>query len=343
MIAGETREILRPYRERNTVLALRILAIDLVAYAACFAAIVVVPSPLAKAVLGAVLGLVIGRLFVIGHDACHGSFTPNRRLNALIARVAFLPSLTPFGPWRLGHNQTHHAYTNRRGLDYVWAPLATRDWSRVPPYRRLLERLYRSALGQGANYLLEIWSAYLLVPRASTRRRWRSAYTADTLLVFAVAALTGTLVVALASRTNQSAPLLLLATMTWPFLVWNALMGFVIYQHHTDPAIHWYGAGEPVPETLQSDATQDVIFPGPVNVLFHNIMEHTAHHADPSIPLYHLPAAQRRLISHDAAAVRTKRWTLPGFIETTRRCKLYDFEAGCWTDFQGRPTSSPRA
>jgi omega-6 fatty acid desaturase (delta-12 desaturase) len=29
------------------------------------------------------------------------------------------------------------------------------------------------------------------------------------------------------------------------------------------------------------------------------------------------------------------------YAQTTRRCKLYDFKAGCWLDFAGRPTAAP--
>jgi hypothetical protein len=36
------------------------------------------------------------QLFVIGHDACHGSLTASRLLNALIGRMAFVPSAHSF-------------------------------------------------------------------------------------------------------------------------------------------------------------------------------------------------------------------------------------------------------
>ncbi|HEY6235357.1 MAG TPA: hypothetical protein VIW69_09680, partial [Candidatus Elarobacter sp.] len=90
------------------------------------------------------------------------------------------------------------------------------------------------------------------------------------------------------------------------------------------------------------DATQHVVFPGPVNALFHNIFEHAAHHVDPLIPLYNLPAAQdalRDLFGGEAG--RATRWTPPAFFGTVRRCKLYDYDAGCWTDFHGVRTSPP--
>ena len=57
---------------------------------------------------GLLAGVATAMLFVLGHDACHGSLTPSPRLNRWIGSLAFLPSLTPFSAWELGHNQTHH-------------------------------------------------------------------------------------------------------------------------------------------------------------------------------------------------------------------------------------------
>ena len=32
-----------------------------------------------------------------------------------------------------------------------------------------------------------------------------------------------------------------------------------------------------------------------------------------------------------------------GMRDALRRCKLYDYDAHCWTDFTGRPTTAPNA
>jgi omega-6 fatty acid desaturase (delta-12 desaturase) len=40
-------------------------------------------------------GFIIGRLFILGHDARHQAFTPNRKLNTWLGRMLFMPSLTP--------------------------------------------------------------------------------------------------------------------------------------------------------------------------------------------------------------------------------------------------------
>ena len=75
-----------------------------------------------KLVFGILIGLSISFLFVIGHDACHDSLTPSHRLNMVLGRLCFLPTLHPFVCWELGHNRLHHGWTNLRGVDYVYTP-----------------------------------------------------------------------------------------------------------------------------------------------------------------------------------------------------------------------------
>ena len=336
---GLARDMLRAHRARRTPHALALVVVDTIAYAGCFGAVLLVPNLGAKVALGVLLAVITGRLFVLGHDACHGSFTAGSRLNDAIARLTFLPSLTPLGRWRLGHNQTHHAYTNRRGLDFVWAPFSPQEWRELSPSRQLLERVYRSAAGQGLYYFADIWCGYLLAPRRSSRAPYRAAHVFDVLLLVVATAAVAGIVVVTARNTGQDPVLLVLVAMTWPFVVWNAQMGFAIYHHHTDPAIRWYRASAPAPGDLQLDATQHVVFPGAINALFHNIFEHAAHHVDTLIPLYNLPAAQATLRDTYGDAVRARPWTLRGFLDTVRRCKLYDYDAACWTDFRGVRTS----
>ena len=60
---------------------LALVAVDTAAYAGCFGALLLVPNLAAKVALGVLLAAITGRLFVLGHDACHGSFTGRARLN----------------------------------------------------------------------------------------------------------------------------------------------------------------------------------------------------------------------------------------------------------------------
>src|SRR5690606_21042941 len=86
------RDELAPYREKNLAIALALLVGDLVLFGAG-QALVLTANGLPGLVGGALLTWVaIVRLFLIGHDACHGSYTGQDWLNRLIGRIAFLPS-----------------------------------------------------------------------------------------------------------------------------------------------------------------------------------------------------------------------------------------------------------
>ena len=49
----------------------------------------------AKVPLGVANGLLIGVLFIVGHDACHGILLPRRWMNRLAGRLSLLPALHP--------------------------------------------------------------------------------------------------------------------------------------------------------------------------------------------------------------------------------------------------------
>jgi omega-6 fatty acid desaturase (delta-12 desaturase) len=256
-------------------------------------------------------------LFVVGHDACHGSFTTNRRLNAWIGRLAFLPSLTPYRAWELGHNQTHHVYTNLKTLDYVWRPYSKEEFDRLPWWRRALERVYRTPFGMGLYYAIEIWGRRLIVPPARK-------YVADTALCLVYAA-------ALLAIGWKA----VLPGVIWPFLCWSWAMGWAIFEHHTHPDVPWFederewrAAGP------QARCTIHAILPKPFDVILHYIMQHSAHHLDVTVPLYRLKDAQRA-IEEAGARVVVYRWSPLTFLRHLRICKLYDYRSKRWTGFAG--------
>jgi len=234
----------------------------------------------------------------------------------------------------------HHGYTNLRGVDFVWQPHSLAEFRALRWHRRLLERAYRSGWAPWLYYLVEVWWARLLFPNRARMPTRRAVFLHDGLLVSAFAlAWMGALVLA-ARATGQSAALLLALGFALPFLAWNALMGFVVYVHHTHPGVAWF---EDKSRWAQAQpfvsSTVHLTFRSAMGTVLHHIMEHTAHHVDMSLPLYRLRAAQavleRELAGHIVVQPFSWRW----YARTARRCKLYDFAAGCWTDFSGRPTT----
>ncbi len=123
--------------ERTTVRAFVLLFIDYALWAGLLAGTILLDAWWAKLLCGLAAGFVIGRLFIIGHDACHQSLTPHRNLNKWLGRIAFLPSLTAYSLWDIGHNVVHHGYTNLKGVDFVWTPLTATEFEALSPMKKL--------------------------------------------------------------------------------------------------------------------------------------------------------------------------------------------------------------
>jgi len=333
------RSWLAPISSRSTGRALALVLLDVALFVAGMAVVILARGPVVQLIAGVATGLVISRLFILGHDACHQSLTPHRRLNPWLGRIAFLPSLTPYSLWEVGHNVVHHGYTNLKGFDFVWEPRSLEAYRAMPAGRRLLERLYRSGWAPWLYYLVEVWWNRMLFPNWRRMPTRRTVFWADGLLVCGYAALWIGGLVGAAHATGQSPAWLLCVGFLLPFMFWNAMIGFVVYVHHTHPEVRWYedkaswAASQPFVST-----TVHLTFRSAVGSALHHIMEHTAHHVDMSVPLYRLKRAQKLLENRLAGHIVVQRFSWHWYADTARRCKLYDFKARCWTDFAGRPT-----
>src|SRR5947207_13963172 len=100
------RQILRPYRAKADAFAVGLFAADCAMYAVCTVAAAAPLPILVRFAAATCSGVLLAVLFVIGHDACHGSFTSRRWLNLGLGRIAFLPTMTPFSAWELSHHLT---------------------------------------------------------------------------------------------------------------------------------------------------------------------------------------------------------------------------------------------
>src|SRR5262249_24477397 len=107
----------------------------------------------------------------------------------------------------------------------------------------------------------------------------------------------------------------------------------VIYLHHTHPDIVWFD------EHAKWKAAQVKLFhtahvrlPQPIDMLSNNIMEHNAHHLDPSVPFYRLATMQAQLRRLTDGIVHFK-VGLRSYLEIVRTCQLFDFQAGRWVRF----------
>ena len=334
------RDALEPYRQRKTGTALALFALDVLIFAGG-QALVAFASGLALKLLGSVVTWIgIVRLFLLGHDACHGALTDSDRLNSVIGRLAFLPSLTPFSLWHVGHNVVHHGFNNLRGKDFVWEPMSPEDYSRLPAWRQSLERLYRSAMGPAPYYLLEIWWKRLYFPGLARlrTRRWQFIADCSTVTVFAIAWVGG--LVWAAAQSGVSPWLMVGIGALLPFLLWIWTVGLVIYLHHTAPDLRWFDdRREWMRDAAQATATRHLTLPPLLETLLHQIMAHPVHHLDGTIPCYHLKAAQRRLMEL-LPEIQPVRLTWRYYRDCVRICKTYDFSKGTWQPFWPRSAAA---
>ena len=330
-----------PLAERRTAIAVALLVLDWAIFAALIAGTILLQAWWAKLLCALAAGFVIGRLFIIGHDACHQSYTPHRGLNRVLGRIAMIPSLTPYSLWEVGHNVVHHGYTNLKGVDFVWAPLSKAEFEALSPGRRALERIYRSGWGPALYYLIEMWWLRMFFPRKTYMGTQRPEFIWDGVFVSVVVLLWNAGLVSAAVATGQPPWLLIVMGFVVPFLFWNAMIGFVVYVHHTHTSVQWHddkhlwAKAAPFVST-----TVHLQFPYRIGALVHHIMEHTAHHVDMSVPLYKLKEAQQKLEDMLPGRIIIQQFSWRWYFDTARKCKLYDFTQRCWTDFQGRPTSA---
>jgi acyl-lipid omega-6 desaturase (Delta-12 desaturase) len=318
------------------ILPVLALGFDLVLFGAG-SAVALLAGDLSIKLLGTlVVAAAIVRLFLIGHDACHGSFFRSPRLNAICGRVAFLPSMTAYSLWEIGHNTAHHGFNNLKGRDQVWAPYSKTEFDALPQHRRSLERLYRGGLGWGAYYLIEMWWKKLYFASRREIGSERAKYTHDSLLVTAGAVLWIGAVALVARSTDQSTLLLVALGVVLPFLLWNGVMGFVVYLHHTSPRIAWFqDRHEWQRHRAYLSSTARVTLPLRLDRLMHGIMEHNAHHVNPRVSMFALREAQR-LLRDRFPDLCDYRLDWRAYVDGVRSCKLYDYVNHAWLDFDGR-------
>lgn len=323
----ELRALLLQFAAPSYLRGLSLVGFDLLLFAALSVSVVVAPAVVGKLLASLGLGLVISRLFVLGHDAGHQSLTPSRQINTFVARLVFLPTYSCLSLWEAGHNIAHHGFPGLRGRDIPWVPLSPEQYLGLSRGGRWLYRAYRSWWGSGLYYGIELWWKRLYFPRGKIR----PTFFWDSVLVTAAFVLQAAAYVAAAWSTGQSAWILLAFGVVVPFVLWLHLAAIVFYIHHTDVDSRWYDS-EPEWRAAQSslNGTRGTRLPLRLDLLLHHALEHTAHHVNAAIPSYRLAAAQRLLESRYPSEVQMHTITIGRYLEITRQCQLYDATRHVW-------------
>jgi omega-6 fatty acid desaturase (delta-12 desaturase) len=94
------------------------------------------------------LSLLLNRSFVIFHDCCHNSYTPNTIINYVLAHLIGIPILTSPN-WALDHNDHHLTIGNvdaKPTLQHLWYDvdiMSKNQYAQLTTDKQLLHNLYK--------------------------------------------------------------------------------------------------------------------------------------------------------------------------------------------------------
>lgn len=249
------------------------------------------------------------RTFIIFHDCGHYSFLRNRRANEVIGVMTGFLTFFPYYKWRYEH-AVHHATSgnlDNRGVGDIWI-LTVNEYRDLPPFRRLLYRLYRNPVvlfGFGPIYLLV--NARLNRKNAGRRERWNT-YITNAALVAAIAVLCALL----GWKTVLVVQGLILYCSgivgTWLFYVQHQFEGSYFEEcsgwSYFDAALR---------------GSSFYKLPGVLQWITGNIGFHHVHHLGPRIPNYNLQRAHQEVAAFQSIQPITLRRSL-----SSLRYRLWD-------------------
>ncbi|MCG8379327.1 MAG: fatty acid desaturase [Proteobacteria bacterium] len=335
------RSYIGAYTKASNSKALIVFTADMLVYVFAIAGAIYVDSTVAKILFGILAGLKIASIFAIAHDAAHDSFTSNKILNKTIARISFLPVMHNYSLWLLVHNRYHHQMPNVKGIN-SWSPMSPDEYNSLPLWRKKLEQFYRTPYGIWLNYLVERWWKNKFYPFKKNVGERKLIHWLDFCLASMYGVLFVSLLAYLGSTLVYTTPVeLIITAFVIPVIVGSYVIGFTVYQQHTDEGIPWFKTKELCDKAGygQEDLTMYVKFPGWYNLLSHNAMEHTVHHIDPRVPTYNLAKAQSVIVEKLGNLAVMKNFSFREFYITMKLCKLYDYDNHYWLDFNGKRTT----
>jgi len=337
----ELQTALQEFAKPDTSRGVRLFVIDLVTY--ILAIILILMSPLwyVKLIASVLAGFKIANLITLAHDAAHRSLTMSNTLNKLLAIISFTPCLFNYTLWLHDHHFLHHRKTNEEHAD-SYVPLSKQEYDALSEWKKFKYRMYRlpTIWMFGIYYIFERWWKVKLFPRSSMpkhvqKQAWPYFFA---LMFYLISYLT---LLALAPRYSPTSTLAALVYgFVIPYYVFQTLYSFSVFVQHNHYRVPWFKGPRPREgDGQQAYISVHLVFPAWVSILVHNAYDHAAHHVLPSIPCYHLPAAQKKLNDMIKTRAITDKFSFHYLYGILRRCKLYDFERNCWTDYDGRPST----
>lgn len=229
-------------------------------------------------------------LFVIGHDCGHGSFARRAWVNTLVGHLCMSPTLIGFHAWRRAHAH-HHAHAQLRKEDPDWPEqmISRAEYERAPWHERLRVRVtYGSIGGMLVGFVVGMvrrtFMRWLYPQVRLSRRARRELLVSNAIMLLASGGI-------IAGLWWARGPWGAACFYGVPMYIGSVIGGLFTYVHHLGPGARVFDREGWSPLRGQVVGTFDVRFPPWFEWLFLNINRHIAHHVEPRVPWYCLPAA----------------------------------------------------
>lgn len=235
-----------------------------------------------------VAALFLVRLFILQHDAGHGSFFPKRWMNDLLGFLSGVLTLVPYHYWQASHAR-HHATSgnlDKRGVGDIYT-MTVREYLEATPWERFKYRIYRNPFVMfliGPIYVFMISYRFPL-GYGSDKPHLRNSVAFTNL---ALALLLAGIVLLFGVKT--------LLFVYLPIQYFAGMLGiFLFYVQHQFEDAYW--ENDPRWEYLKAamEGSTYLKLPKLLQWLTGNIGFHHIHHLAPKIPNYYLEKVQKEV------------------------------------------------
>ena len=295
-----------------------------------------VPGPSSPSALAA--GCAVAFMFVWAHDAAHGALFRRDWTAEILGTIVMLPSLNMYRLWSHGHNRVHHGFTSYTPIDWIWRPLTPSRLRRPGPLGpAAVSARAHARITCALHYLVQVWWPGMVMFRPERRSRERLGFAVNKLVTVGfVVALS-----AVAYRFGGGVMGVVAAVVVLPFIVFNYFIALFVFLHHTHPDVPFFDQRPEWSNSIGQVYCSIVVRCSPLSeLLIHNIMIHTPHHVDPTIPFYRLKRAYGDLQREYRAYIHEYRFRWSTVRMIFRRCKLYDYERQAWYGYREAPRVS---
>jgi omega-6 fatty acid desaturase (delta-12 desaturase) len=336
---AQVHALIAPYARASSFQGYKSFVVDLVLYAIGIGAVLFFDSLGGKIAGGLVAGAALVNLGALLHEAAHRAVVPSRRGNKVIAVVSMTLCLFNYRLWLYDHHVLHHGRTNVKGNNFL-SPITLGEYRQMSRLRRALYRAYHSRSGAGIllYFLIERWPTVHFYPGSWLPARFRRSALGYAALQLAYAAALLAVLTLVPASSGASVAASIICGFVLPYAIWFTTFSMTVFLQHTHPQVRWYrdSASSP-PDAL----SVHVGIPHWINHMSHYGLEHPVHHVSAIIPHYRLKEAQAALAGIAAPPVIAMRFTAGNVADVLARCRLYDYDAHAWMDFDGTVTALP--